>query len=76
MWEELRVSIAKSTLSRELRAMGYRKLTARPRHHAQADGAIETFKKVPRLFRQNRLREGHCARRHCRSVVKNVFTIF
>jgi hypothetical protein len=32
-------------LSRELRAMGYRKLSARPRHHAQAAGAIEDFKK-------------------------------
>jgi hypothetical protein len=26
--------------------MGYRKLSARPRHHAQAAGAIEDFKKV------------------------------
>ena len=25
--------------------MGYRKLSARPRHHAQAQGAIEDFKK-------------------------------
>jgi Winged helix-turn helix len=32
-------------LSRELRSMGYRKLSARPRHHAQAEGAIEEFKK-------------------------------
>jgi hypothetical protein len=32
-------------LSRELRAMGYRKLSARPRHHEQAEGAIEDFKK-------------------------------
>jgi len=45
-WEELRVVVAKQTLSRELRAMGYRKLSARPRHHAQAAGAIEDFKKV------------------------------
>ena len=29
------------TLSRELRAMGYRKLSALPRHYAQAAGAIE-----------------------------------
>jgi len=50
IWEEFRVGIAKQTLSRELRAMGYRKLSARPRHHAQADGAIEDFKKAsPRL---------------------------
>jgi transposase len=33
IWEEFRVGIAKQTLSRELRAMGYRKLSARPRHH-------------------------------------------
>ena len=46
LWEEFRVSIAKATLSRELRAMGYRKLSARPRHHAQADGAVEDFKKT------------------------------
>ncbi len=46
VWEEFRVSIARQTLSRKLRAMGYRKLSARPRHHAQAEGAIEAFKKV------------------------------
>ena len=46
IWEEFRVVVAKQTLSRELRAMGYRKLSARPRHHAQAVGAIEDFKKA------------------------------
>ena len=45
LYEEFRVSVAKQTLSRELRTMGYRKLSARPRHHAQAEGAIENFKK-------------------------------
>ena len=45
IFEEFRITIAKQTLSRELRAMGYRKLSARPRHHAQAEGAIEDFKK-------------------------------
>jgi transposase len=45
IWDEFRISVAKQTLSRELRAMGYRKLSARPRHHAQAKGAIEDFKK-------------------------------
>ena len=39
LWEEFRVTIAKQTLSRELRAMSYRKLSARPRHHAQQEGA-------------------------------------
>jgi transposase len=48
IFEEFRITIAKQTLSRELRAMGYRKLSARPRHHAQAEGAIEDFKKASR----------------------------
>ena len=34
-FEEFRVSISKQTLSRELRNMGFRKLSARPRHHAK-----------------------------------------
>ncbi len=46
IWEEFRLTVAKQTLNRELCAMGYRKLTARPRHHAQVEGAIEHFKKV------------------------------
>jgi len=51
IYEEFRVVVAKQTLSRELRAMGYRKLSARPRHHAQAAGAIEDFKKAfPRAW--------------------------
>jgi transposase len=55
VWEEFRVVVAKQTLSRELRAMGYRKLSARPRHHAQAEGAIEDFKKhSPRAWRKSR----------------------
>jgi transposase len=43
--EEFRVVISMQTISRELRAMNYRKLSARPRHHAQAVDAIEDFKK-------------------------------
>jgi transposase len=55
IFEEFRIVIAKQTLSRELRAMGYRKLSARPRHHAQAAGVIEDFKKTsPRAWRQSR----------------------
>ena len=41
VWEEFKVSVSKQTMSRELRTIGYRKLSARPRHHAQAEGAIE-----------------------------------
>ena len=55
IFEEFRVVVAEQTLSRELRAMGYRKLSARPRHHAQAEGAIEDFKKAsPRAWRRSR----------------------
>lgn len=55
IFEEFRITIAKQTLSRELRALGYRKLSARPRHHAQAAGVIEDFKKTsPRAWTQSR----------------------
>jgi transposase len=46
LFEEFRVSISKPTLSRELRRMGFRKLSARPRHHAQDPEAAADFKKV------------------------------
>src|SRR6185503_7600319 len=55
LWEEHQVTVSKQTLSRELRALGYRKLSARPRHHAQAAGAVEAFKKTgPRQWRRSR----------------------
>ncbi len=38
LWDEFRVSISQQTLSRELRAMGSRKLSARPRHHQSRGG--------------------------------------
>src|SRR5208337_1350009 len=37
VFEEFHVVVAEQTLSRVLRKMGYRKLSARPRHHAQAE---------------------------------------
>src|ERR1700737_671757 len=46
LFEEFRVSISKPTLSRELRHMGFRKLSARPRHHAQDEEAAVAFKKT------------------------------
>src|SRR5215207_6401279 len=48
LWEEFRLSISKQTLSRELRAMNYRKLSARPRHHAKSEAAVAAFKKTSR----------------------------
>jgi len=55
LWEEFRISIAKQTLSRELRAMGFRKLSARPRHHAQNEYAVEACSRTrPALGRRTR----------------------
>ena len=62
LWEEFRVSVSKQTLSREVRALGYRKLSARPKHHAQAIGAIETFKKLPHDAGRHRAGPGHWPR--------------
>ena len=46
IWEEFRISISETTLSRELRSLGYRKLSARPRHYAQNPEALEVFKEA------------------------------
>lgn len=46
VFDEFRISISEQTLSRELRAMDFRKLSARPRHHAQDVAALEDFKKT------------------------------
>ncbi len=55
VWDEFKITIAKQTLSRELRAMGFRRLSARPRHHAQNEHAIEAFKKTsPTAWRRSR----------------------
>lgn len=57
LWDAFGVRIAKPTLSREVRALGCRKLMARPRHHAQAEGAIEALlnpqEKVWEFMREN-----------------------
>jgi transposase len=45
IWEEFGVSLSETTVSRELRALGYRKISARPRHYAQNEAAIDDFKK-------------------------------
>lgn len=48
VFAEFGISVSIQTLSRMLRGMGYRKLTARPRHHAQDPAALEAFKKLRR----------------------------
>ena len=53
VWETFHVAISPQTLSRELRGLGYRKLSARPRHQAQDPETIETFKKTsPQRWRR------------------------
>jgi len=44
--DEFGLSITKQTLSREMRALGYRKLSARPRHRGQRSEDIAAFKKT------------------------------
>lgn len=46
LWDTARVSISPQTLSREVRRLGLRKLSARPRHHAKDEDAISAFKKT------------------------------
>ena len=40
------VSLDESTLGRLVKQMGFRKLSARPRHHAQDPAALTAFKKT------------------------------
>jgi transposase len=44
--DEFRIRTSVQTLSRELRALGYRKLSARRRHYAQDADALTAFKKT------------------------------
>jgi len=46
IWDEFALSVTRHTLGRELRAMGYRKLSARSRHRGQKPDAIADFKKA------------------------------
>lgn len=67
IWDEFGLSITKQTLSRELRALGFRKLSARPRHHRQKDDAISDIEKLRRPAGRD---NGQAAARHTdRAVV-------
>ena len=46
IWDEFRISLDETNVSRELKALGYVKMTARPRHRAQNEFAIVDFKKT------------------------------
>ena len=46
IWEEYRVSLSETSVSREVKALGFRKLSARPRHYAQNELELQAFKKT------------------------------
>jgi len=46
--EEFRISLDETTVGRELRKLGFRKLSARPQPCAQNEAALEVFKKLCR----------------------------
>lgn len=55
LYEEFGVSVDESTVGRTLRDMGYRKISARPRHHAQNEYVVDDFKKAsPPSWRRSR----------------------
>ena len=46
IYEEFGVSMDETTVSRELKALGFSKITARPQHRGQSEQGIEDFKKT------------------------------
>ena len=55
IWEEFQIAVSETTMGRVLNKMGYRKLSARPRHHAQNPEAAAAFKKSsPPAWRRSR----------------------
>ena len=46
LFEEFRIEVDETTVGRALRAMGFAKLSARPRHYAQNEREMEAFKKA------------------------------
>ncbi len=48
LFEEFHITLHEASVGRALKAMGFRKITARARHYAQNELAVEAFKKVSR----------------------------
>jgi len=46
LYEEFGLSVSESTVGGALKKMGFVRLSARPRHHAQNEYALEAFKKT------------------------------
>jgi transposase len=59
VFEEFRISLDETTVSREVRKLGFRKLSARPQHYAQSEPAMADFKKP---FPPNWRRSGRSSR--------------
>jgi transposase len=69
VFDEYGVSVTKQILSRELRALDYRKLSARPRHHEHDETAVADFKKKsPTSSRKSR--QPQASRSNCGSKTK------
>ena len=55
IFEEFRICLDETTVGRELRALGFAKLSARPRHYAQNESEAAAFKKnFPPRWRPSR----------------------
>ena len=71
LYEIFGVSVEETTVGRALRDMGYRKITARPRHHAQNEYAVEDFKKAsPPSWRKSRRASARALRSNCGGRMK------
>jgi hypothetical protein len=46
VWYGYQSWISKQTLSREVRALNFRELSAWPRHHAESEAAVAAFKAI------------------------------
>ena len=64
LFEEFRIEVDETTVGRELRSLGFAKLSVRPRHHAQNEFELEDFKKA---FRPNWQQSRRGSRRAPRS---------
>ena len=54
LYDEFSIVLDETTVGRTLKAMGFAKLSARPRHHAQNEYAVEDFKKTsPPLWQRS-----------------------
>jgi transposase len=64
LYAEFAVSLDETTVGRELKKLGYVKLTARPRHHAQDTEALEAFEKG--ALQPNWKKSAHASRKALR----------